>query len=393
MQYLADIKKLPIQSFYMAAGSLINRMGAASVLFLILYLHNYKDISIGFAGVIFSFYGVGALCSGPISGWLSDRYGAQILCIASLFLSGLIAACYPLVPNQAFIPVTFCLGLISEAYRPASQVIINHLCPPDQRKLAFSLNRLGQNVGTSIAPLVGSFLFVWHANAIFYVDGATSILAALFIYQVLWVYLKKNPIHMDSQQLLLPSLLAVFKDKRMVRVVVALVFSLLAFFQLLSTLSLFIVNDLKLTTTFFGLICLLNTLMVIGIELPLNIRMKHTPFHLALSVAALLIGCGFGLYYFAHGLAMMAAGAILWTFGEMILFPTVSAYIFEIAPLQSRGAYMGFFSVGVNTAFILGPLLGTLIYHYQSRDVWLFCFCMSVVSALLFYRLGRPVKV
>jgi MFS family permease len=389
MTYFETIRQLPSQSFYMAAGSMINRMGSAVLVFLVLYLHNYKGATISFAGIVFASYGVGAFFAGPFSGWLSDKYGAHIVCISSLFFSGALGVFFPFIPLSLLIPFAIAWGAIGQAYIPSSQVIISHLSGPEQRKLAFSLNRLGQNIGMSVAPLLGSLLFTWHPNAIFYLDGVTSVGAAFFIYKTLWPHLRKNPIYKDSEQQLIASLKIVWKDMRLLNVVLATVFTLFVFFQLLATLSLFMVDSLHLTTTLFGMICLLNTLMVIFIELPLNIKMKDTPFHLALAAAALFMGCGFGIYYFAHGILLLASGAVLWSFGEMILFPTVAAYIFEITPADYRGAYMGVYSVGINIAFIFGPLLGTLWYSHFGRSIWLMCFIVGSFSAWLFYRLGR----
>lgn len=393
MQLLSKLKQLPKQNVYMAVGTLLNRVGSAAIPFLLIYLHNNKGFSINFAGFILSCYGLGALFSAPLSGWFSDRYGAYLVCMGSLLISGLLMLSYPIATPNMLLPATFLWGLFGEAYRPASQVIISHLCLPEQRKIAYALNRLAVNVGMSLAPLLGSLLLIWHYNAIFYLDGLTSILAAIFFYLVFWEHFKRYPLPKDSRQSFFSSLKTVLKDSRMLHIVFAMTLSLIIFFQHASTLSLFMVNDLHLTPFLFGSMFLLNTLLIIFIELPLNIKMADTRFNISLAIAALLIACGFGLYYFAEGLTLILAGVVVWTIGEMILFPIVAAYIMEIAPENYRGAYMGFYSVGVNIALISAPLIGTHFYYSQGRSFWLICFMIGIVSALLFYKQGKYEKL
>lgn len=392
MVYLNKLKQLPQPLFYMSAGTFLNRMGSAAVMFLLLYLHNHRLLSLVFAGTILSCYGVGALFAGPIGGWASDKYGALQVSLLSLCISGILMLIYPFVPIALLIFMTFLWGLAGEAYRPASQVMMSHLCEPEQRKLAYSLNRLALNLGMSIAPLLGGILVIWNYDAIFYVDGITSILAAIFLHQCLSKYFKEHSIFGDKRQAFFTSLLIVLKDHRMLHLISAMILSLMIFFQQTSTLSLFMVNELHLTTTLFGLTCVLNTIIIVLFELPISIKMSNSKFHTTLALSAICIASGFGLYYFAQGLVTIAIGVVIWTLGEMILFSTIAAYIFKIAPEKYRGTYMGLYSMGINIAFIAGPLIGTFLYHKNDKILWFACFLIGLLSAFLFYRQGKYEK-
>ncbi|MHB1948957.1 MAG: MFS transporter [Gammaproteobacteria bacterium] len=386
MQYLNKLKELPQQNFYMAVGTLLNRLGSAALPFLLVYLHNEKNVSVTYAGVVLSCYGLGALFSGPASGWLSDRYGAHLICVLSLFTSGIVMLIYPLVPVGALTVMTFLWGLMGEGYRPASQVIISHFCLPEQRKVAYALNRLAVNLGMSIAPLLGGVLILWSFSWICYLDGLTSVIAAAFIYRMLWSYFRNKPLPSNTRLSFFTSLGIALRDRRMLHLVLAMILSLVIFFQHAATLSLFMINDLHLAPIMFSLVFLLNTMLIIFVELPLNIKLTNTRFNLSLALSALLIAAGFGVYYFAQGAMVIAIGAVIWTLGEMILFPALSAYIFEIAPENYRGAYMGFYSLGVSVAFLLGPLLGTFLYNQHGKYIWLICFAVGLLSSALFYK-------
>ncbi|HZK78654.1 MAG TPA: MFS transporter, partial [Gemmatimonadaceae bacterium] len=75
-------------------------------------------------------------------------------------------------------------------------------------------------------------------------------------------------------------------------------------------------------------------------------------------------------------------GVVIWTFGEMMLFPQASAYVAEIAPPSRWGEYMGAYSLAFNISFALAPWAGTVAFdRYGARVLWLSVFAVGVISA------------
>ncbi len=60
-------------------------------------------------------------------------------------------------------------------------MIITELAPLEKRKVAYALSRMATNLGTSIGPAAAGVLAGLWFPAIFLVDGATSLLAALIL--------------------------------------------------------------------------------------------------------------------------------------------------------------------------------------------------------------------
>lgn len=82
---------------------------------------------------------------------------------------------------------------------------------------------------------------------------------------------------------------------------------------------------------------------------------------------------------------------MVWTFGEMILFPAMSDAVATLAPADRRGEYMGLLSLCFAAALTLGPWLGVLTYAKAGpRVVWLATFAIAGISGLLLARFRTP---
>ena len=155
--------------------------------FLTLYLTVDRRLPVSTAGLAITIYGISAIVIAPLSGRLSDRLGGLRVMKTSLVLSGLVLLVFSLVDSlPGIFAVTAVWAIASEAFRPPSMAIIGELAGPQQRKAAFALTRLAINLGMSIGPVVGGFLAMHSFKLLFYVDGATSLLAGVLIATLPW---------------------------------------------------------------------------------------------------------------------------------------------------------------------------------------------------------------
>ena len=90
------------------------------------------------------------------------------------------------------------------------------------------------------------------------------------------------------------------------------------------------------------------------------------------------------LGFFVSGFASAAVAVVIWTFGEMILFPTASAYVADISPANHRGEYMGLYTMGFGVAFTTAPWLGAQLYERSGgRTLWIVVFILGCMSAIM----------
>jgi len=380
---------LPRDLWIVCSAVLINRTGTMVLPFLVLYLTEREGFTASEAGFTLTLYGLGSLITAPLAGKLCDRVGPRRIMRASLFLSGAMLMLFPAVHGKAAITAaTLALSLLNEAFRPASMAMLTNLAPLEMRRATFALHRLAVNLGMSVGPAAGGFLALISFPALFYVDGATSILAGLVL---AFSLPRAEPRHHaappgDAGGLL--GHLRGFTDPRLMLFLAGMVPVLIVFFQHQAAMPLFLVRDAGMPASAYGLLFTINTGLIILLEVPLNLAMTGWRHQRALALGAFLTGVGFGAMALAGNIYEVAATVAIWTFGEMILLPGSSAYAAEIAPADRRGEYMGLYVMSFSLAFTVGPWLGTEVYERLGSTVlWSAAFLCGCLSAAIMARL------
>src|SRR4030095_14306883 len=96
LRFWDQMRGQPRDLWILFITTVINRAGTMVVPFLVLYLTRELHFTVTRAGLILALYGIGAMITAPISGMLSDRYGAQRILKLSLFLSSFCMVLFPL---------------------------------------------------------------------------------------------------------------------------------------------------------------------------------------------------------------------------------------------------------------------------------------------------------
>lgn len=386
----SGLKNIPKNIWLLASATLINRTGTMVLPFIALYANQELKVSEGDAGLVLAAYGIGAFVTAPFAGKLSDKIGTLRMMKTSLFCTGSFLFLYSFITNYfLFLSLTFIWAILSEAFRPASMSFISSEITSDRRKTAFALQRLAINLGMSIGPVIGGILSTINFHLLFYVDGFTSLAAATFlVFSPLKTHTSTEP--SIDEKIVVQKRVPVFKDKRLLYFLLALIPVEMVFFQHIGALPLFIVSDLGFSTAVFGLLTAVNTILIIFIEVPLNDAMRNWDDRKSLALGALLCGIGFGLMAFTNTIPPIIFLIVIWTFGEMIFFPSSGEYVAKIAPEKQRGEYMGYFQMSFSFAFMVGPWLGAeVLEQFGSFSLWLGCFLFGLVSMVMMLRLKK----
>jgi MFS family permease len=377
----AGLKGMPRDVWVISIATLVNRAGTMVLPFLVLYLTDELGFTAARAGFLMAVYGAGALVAAPVAGWLCDRYGGLRIMRESLWITGGVLFLLPWFRDfYTVAALVFLLALINEMFRPANLAYVSLLVTPENRKPAFSLVRLAINLGMSIGPAAGGFLadvsFVW----LFVIDGFTSVVAgAMLGFAKLRDVRAEHVAHAETTPQSTPSAL---KDVRFLLFLAGLMPIAILFFQHISAMPLFLVKHLGMAPTVYGLMFTINTLIIVALEVPFNMATSHWSYRFTLFLGCLLFGVGFGGMMFASGFWTVVITVVIWTFGEMILFPGASAYVAHVAVPARSGQYMGIYTMLWGSAFMFAPWLGTYaLEHYGPQVLWGSMFVLGGASA------------
>jgi len=378
---------LPASVWIVFATTFVNRAGTMVVPFMVLYVTRHLGVRPALAGMALTVYGLGGLVSGPMAGRLCDRLGAFAVLRGALVLSGLILLAFPLASRfGTFLAITFVWSLVAESVRPATMAALTSVVRPEQRKVAVAVNRLGINLGMSVGPAVGGFLATVSFPLLFVVDGASALAAGL----VLTALLAARPLaplaagRVGDDPLALENRpgTSVLRDPRAVVFLTGVFLMGVVFYQHEGAMPVFLVRDLHYRESFYGLLFVVNTVLIVVAEVPLNLAMAGWSHRRTMVLGAVLYALGFGSMAVLHSVPGLLLSAVVWTFGEMIAIPASSAYAADIAPPGRTGQYAGAYASMFSLAILVGPWAGTIaLEQFGGTALWSGILVIGLLSA------------
>lgn len=357
--------KLPKILWVLFFVTLINRIGTMVLPFLTLYLTDHKGFSVKNAGIIFALYGTVSVLISPFSGALGDKFGAPIILFLSLFLSSITLFLFPYANTfTEIVLVTVLFASFNEFFRPVIFTLASKLAPEGAERQVVVLIRLAANMGMSIGPALGGWLIRHSFRSLFYVDGTTSLLAAILIF--IYFFMASGKVQTDSEtksdpSTVLQNLFLAWKNPKFTRFWLGIWIVAIVFFQHECTWPIILVRDYHLSENIYGSMFTLNTIIIIFCEVPLLARLSkvsHNTFF-ALGTILMTLGiAGISQVSTSNGVYFLAT---LFTFGEIFIFPIGTSFVTSIAPRKKMGSYMGSYNMAFNLSLIVAPLLGTFL--------------------------------
>jgi predicted MFS family arabinose efflux permease len=418
-EYVQAYAGLPRRAWILFAVNLINSSGSMVFFFLSLYLTRKIGLTAGRMGQALSLYGFGSLGGAYAGGWLADRIGSIRVQKISLAVCGVLLIALGQVKSLAgILPLLFGMALFAGMLYPANATSMAKICPPGLQVKGFALNRLANNLGATIGPAVGGLLAVRGYGLLFWADGLTS-LAAAAAFAVLWKGARKeagtaNGAGSASATAALeadnaedrgrgrgsgagaavdadpPKGRSPWRDVPFLLMQVIFFFWSVVFLQVLTTFPIYMRNVYGLAENKIGLLYPVNTILIVLFEMILMEKIRRYPLTRMINLSFVLLGIGLGMMPLGRGFAYGALTVAVWTFGEMLSMPLVTALISERADDSNRGRYMGLNSFSFSLAFIVGPAVGTAIYDGLGPDaVWYICAATCAVITVAFSAL-RP---
>ena len=387
MSLLSDLRSLPRLVWVLFAGTFVNRFGSFVFVFLTFYLTG-QGFSASQAGFAVGMYGVGAIGASLAGGWLADHLGRRNSIVLSMVLSAITMMVFSQAKGYPLLVVLSVLsGFCSEMYRPAASALIADITTPAQRVTAFSVYRLAINLGFAIGPAVGGFVAHRSFFYLFAGDALTSLVYAGIALAMLPNRVVEHPVDPARKS----AFRTILHDRRYLFFLGATLMGSMVFMQHVSGYPLQI-KAYGYSSGTFGLMLSLNGALICLTELPLTTYMRRYPARNVMACGFLIFGSGFVLTGYVSTLSMLAVAAILWTLGEMLYFPMSAAHVSNVSPPHMRGRYQGAWGIAWGTGAVIGPMVGTHVFEWHARALWLACGVCSLLGCYLLLRATAPLR-
>lgn len=371
---------------------LVNTFGFITGSFFILYLVKDKGLTVETASLFMSLGAIGSILGSYFGGWMADRFPPVKIAQACLFLFAVGLLTFPFlnIPSTIFVMLVI-VNFLYSAFRPINNLILMAHSSVIDRPRVMGLFRMAFNLGLAFSMGIGGFLaehnFAWY----FYFASFMSFLATiLFIRFEKSMALPPAWAPKDSLDSAKFSAWRIFQNRPFMLLSLIYLGYCLVYFQVRVTFALYITQTYRLSLIDFGILYVINSLMVVFLEVPLMDTLKRRSQMNVCIAGLLLIGIGLGMLPLGHGMLYASISTMIWSFGEILTSSPFYVLVMEYANPKARGTYMGFFQSVMSVATILFPLIGGFLYSIDhGRILWFGCFFASLLLILSFTKLKK----
>ncbi|MHB8604823.1 MAG: MFS transporter [Thermoplasmatota archaeon] len=356
-------------------GQVISLLGRAAVVpFIIIYLTKVVGISLTFIGVGVLLEQTVRALAGPLAGWASDRVGRKPVMLFGLIGVGLAVPGYALVSGPAsYLLVSSTVGLFESTYFPSARAYLADIVPPNRRAAVYGLNHVGLNLGWVLGLSTGALLFAATGSytPLFLLGGLAPLAFALYVAIVIHEPTRAERDRAAGGHANTPrgnpfrdfgKLLA---SRPFARFLVLSAGFYLAFGMFNIVLPLFVTDGLGLPPSAVAVPFLINTIMIVLVQLPLGTLSDRVDRIRVLAFSALALVTGYMFFaasgaFLAWGFVVyvpLALGAVAITVGEMLFAPSLGAVASELAPPGLTGSAMGVMAFANAAAQAASPVL------------------------------------
>jgi MFS family permease len=391
--------QLPRSVQILQLGGLANAFGNGVVLpFTFIYLHNVRGIGLGTAGLVLGTNAGVSLIAGPLSGVFVDRVGGKRTLAAALVFLTLGYGGYAFVhhPWQGFVTAAI-TGIGNGAFWPAQSTLIAALVPPEKRTPAFAMQRVMMNLGIGLGAMAGGLIAsTSHPRSfevLFLLDALTFV-----VYMAVLAALVPDPGHHHRPAGEAPAggYGSVLRNRPFVAVIGINTVFIFAGFAGLDLLPVYAKNHADVGEQAIGLVFLLNTLVIVVLQLPIAKLVGGHRRMRTLGLLGLVWALAWGLVpiggIWLAGLAataLFAVAASVFALGECLHGSVQAPLVVDLAEPALLGRYMALSAQSWQIGFTLGPAIGGFALAAAPHGTWLAAAAICLANGALAVAMER----
>jgi predicted MFS family arabinose efflux permease len=258
--------------------------------------------------------------------------------------------------------------------------MVADLVAPERHEEAYASVRVAANLGVTIGPPIGSVFLLLGGWTLFF--PCVSLLA-LAAWALAFRYLPKRGAYAPEGPPERGSFGVIRRDRVFLVFMAASVFASIAYVAYETVLPISLVESHGVPAWGWGLLLVVNPLLVTIFQLRLTRRVTHVSAARKWAVAMLLMGFPFLLFGLSSALPLIVFVLVVFVIGEMLWVPTSQSIVAGLAPDDLRGAYMGAFGGTGAAGFALAPFLGLQVRGAAGDTAMWAAFAATAVVAVV----------
>jgi MFS family permease len=388
------IREYPSQFWLLFWGMLVSTVGASMIWpFLMIFVSERLQLPLSVVATLMTLNsGVGLMFS-FIAGPIIDKVGRKWVMVISLVMNGIA---YLLMSQAQSLPAFAMLMALSGAFNPLYRVgadaMMADLIQKEKRVEAYSILRMGNNVGVALGPAIGGFLATLSYTLAFAFAATGMLMYSSLVAFFARETLPAAPARLSSEPVRerLGGYDKVWRDRKFLSFIGAFALTQISAAIMWVLLSVYAKQNFQVPENQYGFIPTTNAVMVVLLQMFVTLRVKNRSPLYVLSFGAFIYAIGVGSVALGQGFWYFWGSMVVFTIGELILTPTATTMAANLAPTDMRGRYMSIYGLTWGVGIGIGPVLGGLLNDSLGPAfIWYGGMVIGLMSALVFLMLAR----
>lgn len=364
----------------------------------LLYFVAMTDLSLVQIGSAVSLSALLTMPGAFVIGSLVDRFGPRRMMLAGNLVQAVGMIAYLWADSLLAVALwTALLNVGRQSFWGSFGNVVTAISAPGERELWFGFLQAVRNLGYSIGGVLAGIALQIGTDLAY----QTVVVVNAVTFVVAFALLLDVPDHraVTPEDAPVEGWAVVLRDRAYLRLVLGQLGFVAGMMVLNFALPVYVAETIDLPGWVVGAIFTLNTVMV-GLGQGLVVRrMTGQLRHRMMGLAQVGFVVSYVMFVAAGWLpvwlavALMLLGAAVYTLGELVGGPVLSATAAEAAPEHLRGRYLGLFQLSWGIGGAITPVAFTWLLDRGPTTIWWALTLVAIISATYLQRLPRTLPV
>jgi MFS family permease len=383
----------PRQFWLVAFGILFSSAGSSMIWpFQLIYISKKLDLPISSVATLISFSSIAGLAASLVAGAIADRFGRKVIMFSAQAANGIAY----ILMSQAnsymgfVLPMTL-LGAAMPIYSVGSDAMMADMIPSEKRTGAYAILRMINNAGIAVGPAIGGMIVASSYTVAFYLASSAMFLFSLLLLLGVRETLQKTAqVVNQATKTLLGGYERVIQDGSYLAFVGAITIGMIAPLMMWTLLAVYMNRYFSIPEYLYSWLPITNALMCVFAQYPVTLFTSRMPAKYAITLGMLVYALGVGSVGLMSGFWGFWFSMGIMTLGELILVPTGTKYVADLAPEDLRGRYMSIYWLTWGVARSLAPVVGGYLHDsINPHAIWWGGLSIGLASTLALFILSR----